>query len=87
MVDFNKYKQEKQTRVINKREAILQELQEVNMAVLEAPLPEDESSTRFLQIKKEAELEKLKNTSAKLNDEAKSIREKWEKEGFDPFKE
>ncbi|MBR5800333.1 MAG: hypothetical protein IKY23_09760 [Lachnospiraceae bacterium] len=98
MVDFKNYKQYKQKKEIeiakqnedsDRRNALLEELSEINTDLLETPIPEDDEKVNYelLQKRRFEEFEKYKNISCKISNEAKLVLAKWEKEDFNPFED
>ena len=87
MIDFNEHKQKKLKKEREKRASLLEELQHINTELIETKIPENTEKVSYTMTEKlkEEEIKKLKSVSSRVNAEAKNIRKKWKKEGFDPF--
>lgn len=86
MTDFTEYKSKKDYERLNtkkRREEILAELHNIDTGLLEAEIPDENSSNisySFVEEKKFREMEKLATVSQKLGQEARMIKEKWGKD-------
>lgn len=89
MVDFNEYKERKKKEEKNRRAALLDEMANIDTDLIETPIPESNGKVNYelTEKRREEEIQKLTSVSSRMNDESKSIREKWEKEGFNLFGE
>lgn len=89
MVNFNKYKEKKEKKESEKRASLLKELNQINMEIIKTKIPDQSGNISYTMTKKikQNEINKLKRISSRVNEEARNIRDKWEKEGFDPFLE
>lgn len=87
MVEFKKYKEQKLKDESDKRTALLDEMAQISTELIEIRVLENDEKVNYQLITKRRneEMEKLKDVSDRMNDEARSIRERWKKEGEDIF--
>ena len=90
MIGFEDFIAERNEKESKRRHVLLVEMQNIDTCLIETPIPQgskqqEKISYRLLEERRNEEIIRLKNISSMINDEARGIKEKWEKEGYTPY--